>query len=242
MRILPIALALLLPLAAGCDRLDATRSALATGNPWRSFEARCDALPPSRVEVTSEPTVVNERRDVPYATLSARQHDPSGARRTVGLTEAELRHTSTIEFAGVVDGRGRACMRPSVEVRLSATPITVYVASEYRGDPCRERSILEHEYLHVDAYRSYVREAAPALASALRARIGAAPHYGPQAEATREALDRTIRQELAQFMAQSERELALRNTEIDSPQAYEGISLGCGGPSPRPAVPHAPNG
>jgi hypothetical protein len=213
---------------AGCDRVAATGAALAAANPLRGFEARCEALPPAHVDVAGALGPVTERYDVAYAELSARQRQESASHRTIGLTEVELHHASTIEFTGIEDGRGRACMRGVVRVEIAARPITVYVASEYRDDPCRKPEILAHEYRHVEVYRRYIEESAPALAAALRARIGDAPHYGTGRESVQEALDEAIKAELRRLMADGERELARRNAEVDSPGEYASLVRGCG--------------
>jgi hypothetical protein len=223
--LLALPLSLLALALAACDRV---AQALAAINPVQGFEARCDTLPPASVDIVTLPTVVNERYDVPYATLASRHAIRSPEHRTVGLTEVELGHTSTIQFNGIEDRSGRTCIRPVLRVELSATPMTVYVAKEFRGDPCREPVILAHERRHVAVYTDYLNEAAPALASALRLRIGTAPHYGNGSEATRQALERTIQAELSRYRADSARILAARNAELDSPQEYESLGRVCG--------------
>lgn len=213
---------------AGCERLAASGAALAAANPLRGLEARCAALPAAHVEVVTIVGEVTERYDVPYATLTERQTQDHASHRTVGLTEVELRHSSAIELTGIEDDRGRTCVRPSVRVELSASPIVVYVAREYHGDSCREPEIRAHEYRHVDVYRRYVAEAAPRLEAALRARLGDAPHYGSDAQAVQRELDTAIRDALSRFMAESEAELARRNAAIDAPEESENLARTCG--------------
>jgi len=223
-----LALLLVLVALAACVRMSGIADAVADRNPFRSFDSRCEALPDATVEVRVEPVDVLTRYDLSHAALATRHEAGPPGHRTVGLTEVALRHESSLRFAVVEDRRGHACVRPSVSVSLAATPVVVRVASEYRGDPCREPLILAHEERHVDVYRRFLDGAGPALSGALRERIGTRPHYGSSSEEVSQRLDAAIRDDLGRFMADAGRELRRRNALVDTPESYAEMGERCG--------------
>ncbi len=121
----------------------------------------------------------------------------------------------------------RACVRPRVRVELFIRPMTVYVASEYAADPCRARTIREHEQRHVDVYAGYAREAVVGLTNRLNEVIGAAPHYATTVGEAQHNLDRKIDATLEAFMRESERTLAKRQAQVDTPEEYARVTNAC---------------
>lgn len=212
-------------LLGGCEKL---AHAWTAASPDASFEARCASLPTAEVVVVHPVPEVIERSDLPFAALASMQPDRSDAHRTVGLTQVELRHATQIEYAGLQDRRGRACVRPRVRVELRLEPLTVFVASEYDGDPCREPIIRAHEQRHVEVYARYAAEAAPRLQESLAATIGTEPRFGAPPEAAQRAVDTQIQAALSQFMRDSERILSERNAEVDTPDQYDALARACG--------------
>ena len=202
--------------------------ALAHFSPAGGFESRCADLPPSTVTVATSLPAIAENRSVPTETLTRMSEAQSESLRTIGLTRAKFGHRSMLEVKGVEDRVGaRACVRPTVSVELFVAPMTVYVAREYAGDPCRARVIREHEQRHVDTYLGYAREVAPMLKVELERVIGRAPHFGYTVGEAQANLDRMLGDALATFMRDAERTLAVRQAAIDTPAEDERVRLAC---------------
>ncbi|MDH5287753.1 MAG: hypothetical protein OEX23_14100 [Betaproteobacteria bacterium] len=223
--IIGVASVLILVLFAGVDRIG---SALAHFAPGPDFEARCAALPPSAIDVAVAPHAVTENRATPFEALTRLSEGPSPGHRTVGLTLANFGHRSTFEVKGLEDRRGaRACIRPQVSVELYVQPLTVFVAREFSGDPCRARVIREHEERHVAVYVEFAREAALQLRYDLARTLGVEPLYaGDVAEAQR-LLDRKLAHTLDGFMREAQRTLAERQARIDTSEEYERVRTAC---------------
>lgn len=202
--------------------------ALANISPSGSFEDRCEQLPASTVQVALQPFSVTENRTLPFTTLTQLSEGPSPALRTIGLTRANFGHRSWIDVKGLEDRVGhRACVRPRVHVELSVRQMTVYVAREYATDPCRARTIREHEQRHVDVYAGYAGEAVDHLTSRLHAVVGDAPHFASTVGEAQHRLDRRIEDALEAFMRDSERTLADRQAQIDTPEEYARVTNAC---------------
>jgi len=218
------ACALLLVLV-GCDRL----AALAASNPLQSFESRCEALPAGAFQIRRLPLAVRDDYSMSYAQL-ARLSEPSAVNhRTVGLTRAKFGYRSTLELEGLEDPRStRACVRPKVNVTIEVTNAIVHVAREYRGDPCREPLILEHERKHVAVFEHYGDESVAALTRELEAKVGLRIRYGTSMGQIQEALKKELSVHLEAFMDRARAELDRRHAQIDTPQEYELITRTCG--------------
>ena len=212
-------------LAAGCDRV----AAFASGSPFRSFEARCAALPPGRVDVVHVQRPAVEDYSLGNADLERLAEPTAAHHRTVGLTRAQFGYRSTLELDGLEDPRGgRSCARPRVSIEIASWLLTVYVAREYRGDPCREPLILEHEHRHVAVFEGYGTEAAHAIAKDLEERIGAGVRYAPTMASAQETLRADIASYLEAFMAEARDELAARHAAVDTEREYEMLARTCG--------------
>ena len=220
-----VAVILAAALFTGLERVG---NALAHMSPGGSFEERCNVLPESGVQVALKPFSVVENRTVPYVALTQISDGPSPAHRTIGLTRANFGHRSSIDVKGLEDRSGnRACVRPSVQVELFLRPMTVYVAREYADDPCRSRTIREHEQRHVDVYAAYALEAVDGLTLRLRDIVGAAPHFAATVGEAQRALDRRLEDTLEAFMRESERTLATRQAQVDTPEEYARVTSAC---------------
>jgi len=223
-----IVLALVLSAASftGWERVG---TALATIRPGGSFDARCEALPGNDVEVSIAPISVREDRTIPFATLSGMWGEAAEqTHRTIGLTRARFGHRSTVEVKGIEDRNGmRACVRPRVAVELYLQPLTVYVAREYAGDPCRSAVIRAHEERHVDVYRDFVTEVAPRLSGELAAVVGDSPLHGASILEAQRNIDRRIGEALLRFMREAEASLAERQAQVDTPEEYVRVQNAC---------------
>ncbi|MFO1284349.1 MAG: hypothetical protein U1F51_18165 [Burkholderiales bacterium] len=217
--------AALLAAAAGCG----PRSGGLGTAAFAGFEARCENLPAARFEVVTAPVEVREDYSLAYVELEKLADASAPRHRTVGLTQAKFGYRSTLEFEGIEDPRsGRVCARARVRVEVTTAPMTVFVAREYRGDPCREPIIIEHERRHVAVFETYAAEWAERLASELNAKVGGAIRYAPTMADAQTALKTEIAAHLEAFMDRARSDLAERHARIDTRYEYEKLVRVCG--------------
>jgi hypothetical protein len=198
-------------------------------NPFASFESRCAAIEPARIEVVALPLSYTEDYSVSFRALS-RMNENMGARhRTVGLTQARLAYESTLETKGLEDRRGgRICARPSIRVMFTATPMTIYVAREFADDSCRRTAILAHEMKHVAVYRQYLAEIVAMAKRDLPALYGDQLVYAADAKASQEALRARLRDFMQEFMQARYAEVKARQAQVDTPDEYASLERACG--------------
>lgn len=222
-----VALAALAALAGGCEQVKsvAARAGVA------GFEARCEtSLPPSRVDVAAAPTSYRIDRTRSVRELTAMSGDAAPGIRALGLTTAEVGHRAAVESSGIEDTRtGRVCARPSLRVTLVAEPMTVYVAREIAGDPCKDAVALEHEMKHVAVYE----EELAAIAGEVRESLGASYgkrvlYYGSRAEASRQT-EAALRRDMAELLAGTAERVRKRQRDVDTPEEYARVAAACGG-------------
>lgn len=214
-------------LGTGCDSVKsvAARSGIA------GFEARCEAsLPATRIDVVTAPVVYATDRTRSWRELTAMGGEATPTQRAVGLTTAKLGDKVSLETAGIEDRTtGRVCVRPSVRVELSATPMTVYIGREIAGDACRAAAALEHEQRHVAVYREELAHIATDVRATLKAAYGnRVLYYRSRAEAKQET-DAAISAEIAPLLDRIAGQIKARQREIDSPEEYARVSAACGG-------------
>ncbi len=196
-----------------------------------SFESRCEALPPGRLEVSAASVEFSEDYGKSTRALSLMSANTAGRHRTVGLTRGRLGYELTLESHGLEDRpRGRACARPSVQLVFSATPVTIYVAREWADDDCRRGAIRSHELKHVAVYEDYLGE----LATTARARLAALYEpgivYARSAGGAQRALRDRLRAFMRTFMAASQSELEARQAAVDTSDEYARLERRCGPP------------
>lgn len=202
--------------------------ALANISPAGTFEERCESLPRGGVKVALEPWSVAENQSLPFATLTRISEGPSPAHRTIGLTQANFGHRSSIEVKGLEDRAGnRACVRPRVQVDLYVRQLTVYIAREYAGDPCKARAIRAHEQRHVDVYTTYAAESVERLSAKLSSVVGSRPHYASSVTEAQRRLDRRVQETLESFMRESGRALDAQQAQVDTPEEYARVDTAC---------------
>lgn len=201
--------ALLAALAvAGCDAL-------------RPFEAVCEKrLPPTRVEVLAAPVGYTTDLSLAAAELSGKGAHTFG-RTLMGLTLAELKSTVEYGGSGIADRGGqRVCMRPAVKVRLSFSPMTVYVAREHPPGSCAYRVTLEHELKHVSVYEQYLAGIAHDIEAALRQELGARVLYF-RSEAEGDAHVRKVLEErIGPYVEDTMLRVVALQRQVDSPEEY----------------------
>lgn len=216
---------LLLPLAplalAGCDLV-------------RSFESTCAArLPPTEVRVATEPVAYRVDRSLDYQALTRKGAAIAGANQMVlGLTEANLAYSVEVTARGISSrSSGRYCMRPSVEVKLSFNPMTVYMGSNVPKDSCADRVTWEHEMKHVAVYQDFLPEFAKRVDGELRAQLGTHVQVFANADAGQKHLDDLVRDSLGPLVQGAMAEVKRLQREVDSPREYariETVRAACG--------------
>ena len=95
-----VAVILATALFTGWERVG---DALANISPAGTFENRCESLPQGGVQVSLQPWKVVENQTLPFATLTRISEGPSPAHRTIGLTQANFGHRSSIDVKGLED-------------------------------------------------------------------------------------------------------------------------------------------
>jgi len=214
-------------IVAGCD---SAKSAAARAG-LSGFEARCEAsLPPTHIDVVTSPVVYRTDRTRSWRELTSMSGDVTPELRALGLTTAQIGHSASIETAGIESQRdGRVCLRPSIRVDLSVTPMTVYIGREIAGDPCRDAAALEHELKHVAVYEDELTRIAADVRAELEASYGnRILYYRSRAEAQRET-QAALGAELRPMLEGDARRIKDRQRMVDTPEEYARVSAACGG-------------
>jgi hypothetical protein len=196
----------------------------------RGFRAECEArLEPTSVSVTPEST--------PYVTSSALSiheltiKDPPRLphERTLGLTVAHYVSTINFEQNGLRGANpGEYCMRPHFSVKLSYSPVEVYVGREIPRGSCAFAEVVRHEEKHVAAYARQLREAADAVERAMRAYYGNVIFYG-DADQVSAQLTYQVKQHWLPLAEQQLSAVEAVQQAIDSPQEYARNRAACNG-------------
>jgi len=209
-----------LVLLAGCKSAPVPRSDVA--------EACERRVPPGRVEVTTLPVRPTIDTSLSYLELTklARREDGSWV---LGLTRPALRVEARWRYAGLSDDGGRrACIRPSLFMRLRYEPVNVFVGREFLDDDCAYQFILAHEQRHVDVHVRRLAEVAVDLQRDLDEHLKGVVHVG-----SRDELDKRLKAEVAErWIPLAERQLkdvAREHAAIDSPQEYARATSACQG-------------
>ena len=210
---IPLALVPLAFLLGSCDH-------------FRSFETVCqERVGPTRITVDTLP--VRFETDLTQSHAELAQKDPSQSNLlTLGLVAAEMK--ATLEYAtnGIIQRRtGRYCMRPSVRVTLSYSPMTLFVAREETQGSCEFELTMEHELKHVRTFEAFLPDAAAQIEASLGAEFGNRIQYFPsEAEAAHHVKEIT-RDFLGPFVSHNMSKVKALQAQVDSPAEYERIRL-----------------
>jgi len=206
-------------LAAACGRID---------NPFASFETRCASLPPSEFQVVATPLTFERDDSRPIDELTIMSGSALATHRTMGLTTAIFGQNTDIDLRVVDDRRGsRACGTPRIRVELSMQPVIVFIARELAQAPCQRDVTLSHEMKHVAVFRDVLDEAAHALEQDFPEAIGPELRRANNPEELQRRLIIGLREYLARFMGDWQRELDARQAEVHSPEEYARVSEAC---------------
>ena len=217
-------------LLGACDKAT-TVAARAGLVPFESVCAR--QLPPTRVDITTAPVSYDIDTGRSYRELTVLSPEAGALDRALGLTLTQIGYESLTDLQGIEQSRGgRVCVRPAIRITLAMKPMTVYVAREFKGDPCREAVILEHERKHVALYSEFIGLLARELRTAVTADFGDTIFYA----ADRAQAERAIRDRLGVYLEPMLRDAMQRVKErqrsVDSPEEYARVAAACGGMNP----------
>jgi len=212
---------------SGCDKVNdlAARAGLV------SFESVCaKRLPPTRVEVTTAPISYDVDVTRSYRELTGMSPDAGSYDRALGLTLAKVGYQSSTEIQGMEQRRdGRACVRPTIRIVFSMTPMTVFVGSEYHGDACREAVIMEHERKHVAVYSQFIAQFAREMREAITRDFGNEIFFAPDRAHAQRDIEARLATHLEPAIRDSMQRIRERQKTVDSPEEYARVAAACGG-------------
>ncbi len=203
-------------------------AALAAG--W-SAAARAESCPTPRelkeiiVQVDSSAPATDYSHDLDQqaiARLAAQGLGSAGLGRPVGLTQAALRYSVSLEGYEMRRGASRCFWISKVKAKLSFDHMRVYIASDYPKDSCNYRVIRDHENEHVSLNLKLLPRFRQELERAIHQQVSRQSQYASREEAM-DALKDAIQPTLASL----EREQKRSNAAIDTEESYRRTNARC---------------
>lgn len=186
------------------------------------FAQSCQAMvSQARIGVTFEDAVLARDNTRSLEELKNLSRQSSGPYHQVyGLTQAQAGARYAVRAAMLAHADGRVCVVPSLDVTISVTGLTVYLARELAGNGCRRAIVDEHEQEHVAVWRNHLRAGARLLEPVLRARLGE-PFVFASAHELNDGLRGRVDAVLNPLLRQLQDGIVAANRQIDSPQSYQ---------------------
>lgn len=200
-----------------------------------AFQTQCEStLQPGLVSVEIAPPSWVIRADASSKKLKEMSENPNAAGVVIlGLTTSKYQINIKWGDNWLINREANeACTRPRIQVSLTVSPQTLWVASEFAGDACVYKDILDHEMRHVNANQLQLEKVADVLERELSSFLGQTVFYGKH-ETLRKQLEEALR---TQWMPMAEslfREVEGDHARIDSPSEYSRNNVICGGAVPR---------
>ena len=119
-------------------------------------------LEPATASVLPQPVRYTIDRSQDVRALSEQEHIGPN-QRMLGRTVTKFQAATSMRMNNVRLADGRFCISPSITVRASLEPATIYVASDYAEGSCEYHLILEHEQRHLAVSERQLAELARAL-------------------------------------------------------------------------------
>jgi hypothetical protein len=196
----------------------------------RSFSAECEArLENSDVRVKPEMTSFVANSSLGINELTVKNPPAVRGERTLGMTVAHL--TASIDFVqnGIHDPQSHEyCMRPRFTIRLSYSPVEVYIAHEIPRGTCAYTEVVHHEAKHVAAYEQQLGRAAEFMENAMRAHYANTVYFGDSLQLLAELKESAQKRWLPLAQKQLEAVEAVQQA-IDSPEEYARYRTACDG-------------
>ena len=200
-----------------------------------SFEEYCEKnLKPTQIVVRTDISPSSKNNELSYTDLSKmRQHGSHGLANTFGLTHAKVHTTTQYNYHLLKHPSGRSCMRPSVEMQMAYTPITLYVGREFPVGSCEHQFILSHEMRHEKVYVDYLKLASTLFTEEIKTFFANKIFYGDSAQ----ALDKSLKESVEGYW-QPRAQAWLDNIDkvqmsVDTPEEYSRVDTACNGGIPK---------
>lgn len=187
----------------------------------QAFEQSCQAMADqAQIRVVFEDAVVtrdNTRSLQELKNLSRQSHSPY--HQVYGLTQAQAGARYAVRAAMLAHADGRVCAVPSLDVTISVTGLTVYLARELGDNACRRAIVDEHEQEHVAVWRNHLRAGARLLEPVLREQLQQ-PFVFASAQALQSGFRERVDAVLNPLLRRLQDGIVEANRQIDSPQSY----------------------
>ncbi len=210
-------------------RLPALMLAVLLAGPGRADE--CDQLPMPSVTVNrlDENITVSNQYSYRELTHLGATLAPAG-RQVLGLTRGKAVARFTTRTPLYIDRTGRwECASPQISVSFGLSPMTVYVAKEFREGSCAYREIYQHELRHVKAYRDHLNRIEKEVSDMLNQRFATGgPWRGPAGQA-QERLQRELEDRWLPYIRRAINRVDQAQALIDTPEEYARVSNSCNG-------------
>jgi hypothetical protein len=194
------------------------------------FQVRCEDTISKTVSVLSSTqngfTINNQ---LPFRALTAKAGNIDGRTQTGGLTITKGVYKASLGGPVLQDAAsGYECIAPRVEIKLTYSPVLIYVGSEFAPGSCAYNEILAHEQRHRMAYMDNLARVELAVRDALGKRFEGKPLYAPSGTAM-SALEHEINGTWFPFIRDEFEKAKTKQAEIDSPEEYARLGKACNG-------------
>lgn len=193
------------------------------------FESECAAkLKPTEIHVRVD--AASTVFDYSKSTSQITAMKPSGGAgwTTLGLTVTNTKFGIQSAGSTLVREDGRACLRPSFEVKVNLNPQRVFVGSEFPVGSCAFIEVRAHELRHVETNQVYAEKVAREFEQRMRAAFGQEIYYGQSKELSAEVA-RVVKTGWLPFLAQELDKVNKLHERIDTPAEYARMGTLCDG-------------
>lgn len=201
-------------------------------NELNRFLAECNArLAPSKIEVRTTPVswVQSDRASVKELTAKSSTANRSAGFSTLGLATSQFSMSSQWGTNWMIHSSGQySCTRPHLTVELSAGTQLVEIASEFAGNPCVRRHILEHELRHVHANQRQLESTARMLRAEMQNAMGVELFHGDH-RTLRTQMEHSLATEWTVLAQEHFKQVNSAHSQIDAPAEYARNNVVCDG-------------
>jgi hypothetical protein len=136
-----------------------------------------------------------------------------------GLTHAEARLEYEVEGYMQAMSNGSVCMVPQVKIHAGFSELKVYVADDLQ-DACRRQVVHDHEYEHVNVWRSHMHEGSRLMQAPVLQALAKPRMYADRWEAE-SALRPWVDSIINAYQNRLFTNLNVAQQAIDSPTSYQ---------------------
>lgn len=189
--------------------------------------ASTGAVALSVVPIDSQVTYVLDRSEAELATLNTRRLAPNVHLR--GLTVDHLVGRLELKYQATPVGTGWCLMPTAIISHAGFQDMTVYIDRKYPKDTCQRRAVALHENKHVTINYEEMNAGFAQIETDLRAALAAAalPIHVADPKAGAKYLSDYFSYYLNRDIQQITDRMERRNTALDNPQEYAGITALC---------------